>query len=111
MALDYAVGQLTQAVQALGTSTAPLDQRLQQVWTDHVARLWTSVYLPEDLNERFTRLWSRYAEPSDDPRSTALRRLDPSRQRAAVSDIIDLALAVVASDARGDEAASPPARR
>lgn len=108
MALSYAVDQLTLAIHVLVTSAAPLEQRLQQVWTDQVANLWTSVYLPADLNERFKHLWSRYAETSDDPRSTALRALSPPELHAAALEIVDLGLAAVAADARGDEAASPP---
>ena len=110
MALGYAVEQLTLAAYALATSSSPPEQRLQQVWTDHLANLWTSVYLPAELNERFKQVWSRYAAPSDDPRSTALRPLSPPELRAAAQEVVDLGLAVVAADARGAEAGSRPAQ-
>jgi hypothetical protein len=99
MALAYAVQQLTAAVRLLAIGSAFPDQRLQQVWADQVANLRTSVYLPEHLNEQFKQMWARYAAPSDDPRSTALRDLPAEDQRAAVSASFDLAFATVVADA------------
>ena len=110
MALDYAVEQLTLAAYVLATSTSSLDERLQRVWTDHLANLWTSVYLPADLNEQFKQLWTRYAEPSDNLRSTALRGLSSQESRAAAQEVVDLGLATVAADARGEDAANAPSR-
>lgn len=108
MALTYAVDQLISAARILAADTRPLDQRLQQAWSERVAKLWTEVHLPEHLNERFKQMWARYAAPSDDSRSTMLRNLSEQEQLAATQEVIDLAFATVVADTNGEQPATSP---
>jgi hypothetical protein len=111
MGIEYAVEQLSLAVTALAGGDQPLAERVQRVWDDHVQMLWSSVYLPDDLNERFKAMWKRYTAPSDDPRSTALRAMPTEELAGTAAEIVALAFDTAAAHARGETAAPPaPAR-
>ncbi len=110
MGIEYGVEQLTAAVKVLAGGDRPLGERVQSVWTDHVQMLWMSVYLPEDLNERFKAMWARFTAPSDDPRSTALRAMSGEELAGAAAEIVRLAFDTVAAHARGEQAAPTPGR-
>ena len=102
MGSEYAVEQLSLGVTALASGDQPLAERLQRVWDDHVQMLWSSVYLPDELNERFKAMWKRYTAPSDDPRNTALRPMSAEELPGAATEIVTLAFDTAAAHARGE---------
>jgi hypothetical protein len=108
MSIEYGVEQLTLAVRGLASSDRPLAERVQSVWDEHIQMLWSGVYLPHELNERFKAMWGRYTAPSDDPRSTVLRPMAADELTSAASEVVALALDTVATHARGETAAPVP---
>jgi hypothetical protein len=105
MSLDYAAGQLTDAIQSLAVSERPLPERLQAAWDEHVQMLWMKPCLTSDLLREFRGLWQRYTAPADDRRSTKLRALRQEDCVAAVTEVVALShrVAVVGALATGDE--------
>jgi hypothetical protein len=109
MGIEYAVEQLSSAVETLAGSDQPLVERVQRVWDERIQNLWSSVYLTSELNERFKAMWNRYTAPSSDPRSTVVRQMAPDELARVATEIVGLALDTVAASARGETAAPAPA--
>src|SRR5438270_3593985 len=109
MALPYAVEHLTAAVTTLSATDAPLAVRLQRAWTESVQELWETMCLPADLNDRFRAMWHDYTQRSkDDPNTTTLRTMTDAELTRMAQDLVALALATVAADARGEAPAPNP---
>jgi hypothetical protein len=103
VSLDYAAEHLTAAVRALGTSEAPLQQRLQTAWDDHVQNVWEKPCLTSELLREFRDLWQRYTAPSDDRQSTILRTLEHDELAAAVGELIALTIRTAVAADRGPD--------
>jgi hypothetical protein len=104
VSLEYASERLTAAVKGLATSEAPLQERLQVAWDDHVQMLWMKPCLTADLLRDFRDVWHRYTEPSDDRTSTKLRGLTSEERRLAIDQLIELsARVIVAARSPNDE--------
>ena len=108
MALPYAVEHLTAAVVTLAGTDAPIAERLQRTWTDHVQELWQTMCLPAHLNDRFRAMWREHTQQSDDPHTSALRAMTAAEHAAMAKAIVSLALDTIAADARGEEPATRP---
>lgn len=110
MSLPYAVDHLSAAATALASADAPLADRLQRTWSDHVQELWQTMCLPTNLNEQFRAMWHEYTQRSEaDPHTSALRALTDAELAELARKIVALALDAVAADARGEEPAPRPA--
>jgi hypothetical protein len=103
MSLEYASEHLTAAVQALAASEAPLVERLQAAWDEHVQMVWMKPCLTHDLLREFRDLWQDYTAPSDDRQSTKLRALTRDEAATAIRRVVLLANGVVAEAARPGE--------
>jgi hypothetical protein len=103
--LATASDHLTSAVRSLATSEAPLRDRLQTVWDEHLQMLWMRPCLTRDLLREFRDLWQRYTAPSDDRRSTRLRALGGDELIRAVAELVALSdhVLIAASTASGEE--------
>lgn len=109
--IDHGIEQLTAAAQALAHGVGPLEERLQAAWVDQLENLWSSVYLPDDLNERFRRIWNQFTDTSLDPHSSSLKTLSGEDLAAAVDAVLGLAFDAVAARAAGRPAGEPPRER
>ncbi len=89
--IAYTVTRLRAATTRLAASDAPLHDRLQRAWTEHVQLPWEDRYLPETLNGRFSALWQTYTAPSDDRRATGLREMSDAEVATAIGELVDLA--------------------
>jgi hypothetical protein len=101
--LDYASEHLTAAIRSLATSEAPLAERLQVAWDEHVQMLWMKPCLTRDLLRAFRDLWQRYTAPSDDRRATRLRELSDDESVIAIEDVIAFAERLVVAAATSAE--------
>jgi len=88
--LEYAQAQLREAVACLSGQSSRVDA-LQKAWTENVQHLWEKRYLPEELNDRFKKMWRSYTQRTDDPRTTQLRDLSTEELSAAIRELESLA--------------------
>lgn len=102
MALPNALERLHRALAVLATGDESAAARLQAAWSGPIGELWSGMYLPRDLNDRFKQMWRDYTAPSDDRFSTTLRQLTSDEQRSVVEAVISLAMAIAAADARDE---------
>ena len=98
--INFGVEELVLAAKSVARSDGELRARLQSAWTDHVQNLWSNIFLPGHLNDRFKTLWETYTAQSDDPRETTIRDLTPEEQVEMADAIVDLATDAVAAAAR-----------
>jgi hypothetical protein len=85
------------ALVTVGADDGTPFERLQRAWTDHVQHVWEARHIAGDLADRFRALWERYTGPGDDPHRTNLRAMSDSEVRAAVTELVELALDVAAA--------------
>jgi hypothetical protein len=94
------------ALVTVGADDGTRLERLQRAWTDHVQHVWEAPHVTGELADRFRTLWERYTGPGDDPHRTNVRAMSDGEVRAAVTELVELALDVAA--ARAVEAHAAP---
>jgi len=95
-------------VQAVATSEDVLVTRLQTAWDEHVQMVWMKPCLTVDLLHEFRDLWQAYTAPSEDRRSTKLRKLNHNDAASAIERLIAFAtkVAVAAASSGGERLAT-----
>jgi hypothetical protein len=93
------VGLFRDALVTVGADDGTPFERLQRAWTDHVQHVWEAPHIAGELADRFRALWERYTGPGEDPHRTNLRSMNDREVRAAVTELVGLALDVAAARA------------